>query len=271
VRKIIITVAPVAGNLVKDTVNPVSAEAVARDVIAAALAGASQVHLHVRDREGKQTQQLDEFSRTLDLIRAESDIIIQGSTGGVSDLSLADRCVAIQNPLVEVGSLNMGSCNFGEGVYINTLPDIRYWSGRLREAGVLPEMEIFDAGMINNAVILVEESVITSPLIFGFVLGVRGALPATPYSLQILQGIMPPGAIWGCIHAEMSDLSLLATAIGMGASFIRVGFEDSIHCNPFEIAQTNAELVGKAAELIRSMGCAVASPAEARSILGLKS
>ena len=266
-RKIVITVAPVAGKHLEGTVNPLSPETIARDVIACAKAGASQVHLHVRDVEGNLTEDISVFSDTMLQIRKQSDIILQGSTGGVSDLTLEARCTAVKEPRVEVVSLNLGSCNFGEGVYVNTLPDIRYWAGKISAAGVKPELEIFDAGMMNNVALLAEEGVLKAPFAYGFVLGVRGALPATAHSLHFLQGLVPPGSIWGCIHAEMEDLSLLATAIGMGASFVRVGFEDSIYYSPGKIAGNNAELVDQVADLIHSMGLEAANPEEARRIL----
>ena len=107
-RKIIITVAHVAGKPLTGTVNPLSAEEIARDVIACAKAGASQVHLHVRDLGGNLTDDTAVFSATVRLIRQQSDIIIQGSTGGVSELSLESRCTALKEPLVEVASLNLG-------------------------------------------------------------------------------------------------------------------------------------------------------------------
>ncbi len=125
-RKIIVAVAPVGKDLETPSMNPLTPEEVAREVIDCTRAGASFVHLHVRDDNGNQTEELTHFSRTLDLIRKESDIIIQGSTGGLSELSLQERCVALNDRRVEVASLNMGSVNFGEDVYINRLPDIRF-------------------------------------------------------------------------------------------------------------------------------------------------
>lgn len=268
-RKIIISVAPVASKDPGVTRNPLSPEEIAADVLACAKAGASQVHLHVRDREGKPTQNLTEFSRTIDMIRKGSDIIIQGSTGGVFDLSLADRCVSLNDPRVEVGTLNMGSANFGDGVYVNTLPDIRYWAGRMRENSVKPELEIFEAGMINNTLIIAAEKHIEPPFMYAFCLGFRGALPASADNLQFLKGLLPAGAIWGMVHEKMTDFSLLAAAVAMGASFIRVGFEDSIFYAPGRVAKTNAELVEKIAGVVREIGCEVADPAEARRIIGL--
>ncbi|KPJ78457.1 MAG: hypothetical protein AMJ54_03755, partial [Deltaproteobacteria bacterium SG8_13] len=147
-RKILVAVAPVGKAIEPPSTNPITPQAVAEEVIACTQAGASMVHLHVRDQKGEQTEDLTDFSATLDYIRESSDIIIQGSTGGLTRLTLEQRCVALNDPRTEVASLNMGSINFGEDVYINRLPDIRYWAQRMAETRVVPELEIFAAGML---------------------------------------------------------------------------------------------------------------------------
>ena len=269
VRKILIGVAPV-GNDVPDGVrNPLTPEQVAETTVACAAAGAGMVHLHVRDTAGLQTADTAVYSGTLDLIRAHTDIIIQGSTGGVSDLSLEDRCTALNDPKTEVASLNMGSANFDESVYINTLPDIRYWAGRMRETGTVPELEIFEAGMVNNVRILQKEGAVPEPSYYAFALGFRGALPATADTLHFLKNTVPAGAPWGLIQHGMQDMSLLATAIGMGATFVRVGFEDSAYWASGQTAESNAGLVDKLAGLIHSIGQEIATPSEARKMLGI--
>lgn len=269
-RKIIVAVAPVGKDIEPPSINPLTPEEVAREVIDCTRAGASFVHLHVRDDKGNQTEDLTQFSRTLDLIRESSDIIIQGSTGGLSELSLEARCVALNDPRVEVASLNMGSVNFSEDVYINRLPDIRYWARRMEEADVIPELEIFEAGMLTAVTKLLEEKVLKPPFTFGFPLGFRYALPAVPNSLFFLTSSLPANAAWGVVHESMQDFSLLATAIGMGAAAIRVGFEDSVYYAPGKAAPTNVELVEKIVSLIHQIGYEVATPAEARELLGLK-
>ena len=269
-RKIIVAVAPVGKDIVPPSINPLTPEEVAREVIDCTCAGASFVHLHVRDDKGNQTEDLSRFSRTLDLIRESSDIIIQGSTGGLSELSLEDRCVALNDPRVEVASLNMGSVNFSEDVYINRLPDIRYWANRMAETNVIPELEIFEAGMLTAVTKLLEEKVLKPPFSFGFCLGFHWALPADPNSLFFLKSSLSEGAPWGVVHESMQDFSLLATAIGMGAAAIRVGFEDSVYYAPGKAAATNVELVEKIVSLIHQIGYEVATPEEARELLGLK-
>jgi 3-keto-5-aminohexanoate cleavage enzyme len=269
-RKIIVAVAPVGKEIKPPSVNPLTPEEVAQAVIACSRAGASFVHLHVRDPNGNQTEELIHFSRTLDLIRDSSDIIIQGSTGGLSSLSLEERCVALNDPRVEVASLNMGSVNFGEDVYINRLPDIRYWAHRMQETNVIPELEIFEAGMLTAVTKLVEEKVLKPPFTYGFPLGFHYALPADPNSLFFLKSSLPVKAPWGVVHESMQDFSLLATALGMGAAAVRVGFEDSVYYAPGKAVVTNVELVEKIVSLIHQIGYEVATASEARDLLGLK-
>lgn len=268
-RKIIVAVAPVASVPLTETKNPLTPEEVANEVIGCAKAGASITHLHVRNSVGEQTADLKDFKTTIDLIRRESEIIIQGSTGGLSELSLEERSVSLNEPRVESASLNMGSANFGEEVYINTLPDIRYWAKKMEKANIQPEFEIFEGGMINNTLILAEEGVLKPPFHFAFSLGFRGALPGNAYNLHFLQGSIPTGSQWGLIHHAMTDFSLLATAVGMGASFVRVGFEDSIYYAPEAIAKNNIELVERLVKLIKDMGLEIANTEEARKILGI--
>jgi len=269
-RKIIVAVAPVGKDIHAPSKNPLTPEEVAAEVVECALAGAGFVHLHVRDDRGEQTEDLAQFSRTLDLIRASSDIIIQGSTGGLSELSLEERCVALNDPRVEVASLNMGSVNFSEDVYINRLPDIRYWARRMEETNVIPELEIFEAGMLTAVARLVEEKVLKPPFTYGFPLGFHYALPANPHSLFFLTSSLPVPAPWGVVHESMVDFSVLAAAITMGAAAIRVGFEDSIYYAPGKAAGNNAELVENIVSLIRQIGYEVATPQEARKLLGLR-
>jgi 3-keto-5-aminohexanoate cleavage enzyme len=269
-RKIIVAVAPTGKKTAPPSVNPLAPEDVARQVIACEKAGASMVHLHVRDKKGEQTEDLTDFSATLDLIRQSSDIVIQGSTGGLTDLTLEQRCVALEDPRVETASLNMGSINFDEDVYVNRIPDIRYWARRMAETRVAPELEIFAAGMLSAYIKLVEEGVLKPPYSIGFCLGVRWALPANSETLFFMKTLLPEKEVpWGVIHAGMYDFALLATAIGMGASVVRVGFEDSAFFAPGKAARTNAELVERIVSLVHQIGYEVANCDEAREILGI--
>ena len=268
-RIIIVAVAPVGKAVEAPAINPLTPEEVAKEVVGCTLAGASMVHLHVRDSQGEQTEDISDFSKTLDLIRESSDIIIQGSTGGLSSLTLEERCVSVTEPRVEVASLNMGSVNFGEEVYINRLPDIRYWADRMASNNVVPEMEIFEAGMVAASQMLIEEGTIKPPYYYNFALGAHWAAPADPGSLSYLSSLLPAKIPWSVVHDGMQDFALLATAIGLGASGVRVGFEDSVHYAPGKTAATNVQLVEKIVSLVRRIGYEVAKPDEAREMLGV--
>ncbi|MBR1414647.1 MAG: 3-keto-5-aminohexanoate cleavage protein [Prevotella sp.] len=270
-RKIIITVAPVCHvgkEIPTECKNPLTPEEIAEDTINCFKAGACEVHLHTRDLRGEQTFELDVFRDTIRRIREHSDMIIQGSTGGLSTLTLAERCVCLDVPEVEVASLNMGSVNFGETVYVNTLPDIRYWARRLDETNTVPEMELFDLSQVETCTRLADEGVLRRPLHYNFCVGPGNSsnLAATGRNLAFLTSLTEQGTSWGITHDSMKDFSMLACAIGMGASVVRIGFEDSFYYAPGRRAHTNAELVERLVQLIRMMGCEPATPAEARQM-----
>lgn len=274
-RKIIVTVAPVCHvgkTIPSECKNPLTPEEITEDVVNCARAGACMVHLHTRDLKGEQTFELDVFQDTINRIHAHSDIIIQGSTGGLSSLTLAERCVCLNVPAVEIASLNMGSVNFGESVYINTLPDIRYWAAEMKKNNVIPEMELFDLSMVETCTKLADEGVLKRPLHYNFCVGKGNSsnLSATGRNLCFLSQLAEPGTSWGINHDQMDDFSMLACAIGMGANAVRVGFEDSFCYAPGKRAANNAELVERLVALIRAMGCEPATPAEARQMLGIK-
>jgi 3-keto-5-aminohexanoate cleavage enzyme len=269
-RKIIVAVAPVSHRIDPAAPGPITPPEVADEVRNCARAGAGMVHLHVRDRRANQTEDLAVFTETLDLIGASSDIVVQGSTGGLSSLSLEQRCVALNEPRVETASLNMGSVNFDDDVYINRLPDIRYWARRMAETDVMPELEIFEAGMISVIQQLAGENLLHPPFAVNFCLGVRWGLPADLKTLLYLTSMLPEKTHWGVVHAGMQDFSLLAAAMAMGATVVRVGFEDSRFYAPGKAAASNAVLVEKLVSLIRQIGYDTAGPDEAREILGLQ-
>ena len=271
-RKIIVTVAPVCHvgkEIPAECKNPLTPEEITEDVLNCYKAGACQVHLHTRDLKGNPTFELDVFQQTINMIREKTDMIIQGSTGGLSTLSLEERCVSLNVPEVEVASLNMGSVNFAETVYINTNPELRYWAKRQQEADVVPEMELFDLSHVECCTRLADEGVIRCALHYNYCVGPGASsnLSATGRNLALLNALAEQGTSWGVNHDSMKDFSILACAIGMGANAVRVGFEDSFYYAPGKRAHTNAELVERLVALIRMMGCEPATPAEAREML----
>ncbi len=271
-RKILIAVAPVGKAIQAPSINPLNPEQVAAETIACARSGASMVHLHVRDENGEQTGNLTHYSRTLDLIREESDIIIQGSTGGLTSLSLEERCVALNEERTQVASLNMGSTNFANTVYVNTMEDIRYWARRMNEADVVPEMEIFALGMFTSVEKLVAEGLIPvnpEKRHYNFALGFDGALPADIETLVTLESRLPGDAGFGVLHEGFKGFGFLSGALALGASSIRVGFEDGPWLAPGVPAINNVELVEKAVHLLDLLDYEVMTTVEARGHLGI--
>lgn len=270
-RRIVLAVAPVALSLPRGAVSPLTPQAVAREVLRCSRAGASVVHLHVRNAAGEQTSDLTCFDETLRAIRSGCDIVLQGSTGGLTTLTLAERCLSVTHPLTQSASLNIGSVNLGESVYVNTLPDIRYWCECMKRHRVTAELEVFDLSMVRMGEKLLADGLVTRAQ-FNVGIGFEWALPGSWRALaamvQEIERI--PDASFGVIHHGMTDLSLLAAAVGMGANMIRVGFEDSAWLEPGVIAPDNEALVKRAASLIRDMGCEVATPSEALRMLGIQ-
>ena len=268
--KLIITVAPDAPLAQLDTCPelPRTPAQIADEVVQAWGSGAAIAHLHVLDEEGHPTRDLASFRRTIARIRERSDIIIEGSTGGLTGFSAADRCVALQAD-VELASLNPGSVNFGQGVYINSPQDIEYWVGEMQRRSIKPSIAIFDVGMIENALRYVRRAMIAQPPFFNFVVGLAGAIPATARNLIFMMESLPPGALWQVTGHGGHDLQAALWAIAFNGH-ARAGYEDSIFYRPGERATSNAVLIDRIVRIAREAGRSVASPDKARAALGLR-
>jgi 3-keto-5-aminohexanoate cleavage enzyme len=273
-RKIMITVAPVArvANPDDEVINPLTPEDIAEEVSECAQAGASQVHLHVRMENGEITHLTDVYSHTLDLIRDKSDIIIQGSTGGFEkELNLDERCSAIDDDRTQVASLNMGSLNFGEDlIFQNPEVQIEYWAKRFLRRSVVPELELFDTGMICTLERFIEKGIFKPPLNCNFAMGYYTGIQPSVENIIHMRNSLPQGCNFGISHNAMTDFSIVAASIVLGAVKARVGFEDSIFYAPGKKARTNSVLVKKLAQLIETMGYEVMSTEEARDLYGAK-
>jgi 3-keto-5-aminohexanoate cleavage enzyme len=160
-----------------------------------------------------------------------------------------------------------GSMNFPDRVYANPFPVIERLAATMKEAGTKPELEIFEAGMIANALTLVDKGLLLPPLHFGFVLGNQGTLPASPRNLLFLGESIPPGSTWSVAAVGRWQLPMAALAIVVGGH-VRVGLEDNIYYRKGELA-TNEQLVARVARIAAELGRPVATPDEAREILGL--
>jgi len=263
--KIIIAVAPTGGGGPGDN-NPVTPKAIAADVIACARAGAAVAHLHARDAKGELTTDLAPFALAVDALKASCDIILEASTGGLSNLTAAERVLSVSNPHAEMGSLNIGSLNFGDAIYGNSLPDVRFWIEAMAKHGVKPSLEIFDTGHLETARHLIAEGLITPPANFSFIFGVRWGMHFDPDLLAYLISRLPPASRWGAIFIQSTGFADHLTAARAGASVLRVGFEDSRQYDG-KMADTNAELVAALREALETGGFAIAAPREARAML----
>lgn len=264
-RKVIISVAPTSAQ-----VTAVDPAALAREVLAAAKAGASMVHMHVRDSSGKLTGDISLYRDTVERIALESDIVIQASTGGLSELTIEQRCAPVAYDKVETVSLNVGSVNLGEAIYRNPLGEVKYCVEQILANGKIPEIEIFELGMIHTVLELDREYNLPKPLLFDLVLGHQGGAPATIEALLALRSCLPQGALWGITHAGRSDYSIITAAVAMGASLVRIGFEDSDYLTALERAGSNDQLVAKIAAIIEAMELEVAGPADVRAMLNIR-
>lgn len=262
-RKVIISLAPVEAG------RPVNKEKLVEDVVRCHEAGAAMCHLHCRRPDGTLTPDTEELNDTFERIAAGTDLILQASTGGVSDMSIEERCRPLDYEGVESASLNGGTTNLGEAVYINSFEDIRFCAKAVYERGILPEIEVFDIGMIYNIRMTEKEVPYRRPILYNLVFGHKGGMQPNMECLTAFRSAVPADALWGVTHYGRDNWEFLAAAIAMGASVVRIGFEDSAHLAPGKKASSNRELVEKLAALIRAMDLEPATPREARQILGV--
>lgn len=269
-ENILISVAPV--NAAEPENDPC---AIAQDVVNAYEAGAGMVHLHCRDAQGRLTPELAHLEKTVSLIRARCPIVIEVSTGGVSDLTIAERCAPCFPNWVECNSLNVGSVNLGEAVYANPIRDVHHCVEQILAQRKVPEIEVFEIGMINTVRELAEKYDFVKPIFFALVLGHQGAMPATVPALDLmLRGLRDSfpceaDTLWGITHAHRADWTLIEAALDRGARSVRIGFEDSNCLDAGVCAETNAAMVERLADILRLRGLSPASPAEIRAALGV--
>jgi 3-keto-5-aminohexanoate cleavage enzyme len=268
-EKLIITAALVGAEVTRKEQPhlPVLPEEIAAEAAAACKAGAAICHVHVRNPDGTPSQDRQLYSRLFRLIRDACDVIVQPSTGGAVGMGLKER----MEPLFlqpEMASLTMGTINFGDGVFYNPPDWIEQFAKMMLDRGIKPELEIFDTGMVANALRYHRRGILKDPLHFGFVMGVPGGIPATAKHLLALVEEIPPGSTWSVAAIGRAQLPLSAVAIALGGH-VRVGFEDNIYYRKGELAVSNAQLVARIVRLARELERPVATPDEARRILGL--
>ena len=266
---LIVTVAAVGAELTREQQPylPISPDELATDAAQCAEAGASIYHLHVRDAQGQPTMDVETFRRAHGAITSATDLIVQFTTGGSTSDDGPARLAPLQlKP--EMATLTTGSVNFGSEVFLNPAPLLQALYESMRALGVMPEFEIFEAGMIANATRLVKAGGFPEHLHFDLVLGVPGALPAWPDAVSFLSSHLPEGSSWTATGIGRSWLEVARTSIKQGGH-VRTGFEDVLHLSPGVVAPSNRRLVEEVVSVARSEDRPLATPAQAREILGL--
>jgi len=291
-RKVILTCA-VTGNAPvnpKHPAMPITPEQIAKACIEAAGAGASVVHIHVRDpktSEGSRDPAL--FKEVVDRVRASGTNIVLNLTCGLGAFFLpdpenearglpesdviptAERVKHLEQCLPEIASLDITTGNQVEGklefVYLNTTRTLRQMAARFRDLGIKPELEVFSAGDILFGNALVKEGLIKGPPLFQMVLGVLWGAPATTETMIYQRNLLPPEAIWAAFGIARDQMPMAAQSAILGGN-VRVGLEDNLYLSRGVFA-TNGQLVERARSIIENMGMSVATPDETRAMLDL--
>lgn len=283
-EKVIITAAITGAELTKAETPylPITPAEQATAAVGAVRAGASIIHLHVRDDQGSPSQQLEHFQRSVNAIKnavQESGLeqpIIQFSTGGAVGEKM-ERRIAPLTLQPDMASFNLGTMNFGKDIFVNTRPDMRELAKAFQKTGVVPEYEIYDLGHIDELHSLIKEGSVSAPYHVQFVLGVPGG--ALPYKstekapvadrLKFLLKELPTPNHWGVAGVGRFEKPLAELALELGGH-VRVGLEDNIYRSKGVLAESNAVLVSDIVEAAKTRGRGVATPREARMILGIK-
>ncbi|MDB4941718.1 MAG: 3-aminobutyryl-CoA ammonia-lyase [Labilithrix sp.] len=265
--EVVLTAAIVGAELTREQTKylPITAQEVADEAARCREAGAAVIHLHVRNEDGTNTQSKDRYAEIIERVRQKTDCIIQVTTGGAVGMSIDERVGPLAcNP--EMGTLNCGSLNFGDDVFVNTRPQIRDIARRLAAARTVAELECYEVGHIEEALGLAEKGEIWGPLHFQFVLGVPGGLGAREANVRFMASLVPPTASWAVAAVGRSQQPMTELAMRLGGH-ARVGLEDNIYLTKGVLSEGSAPLVARAAQYARSIGRTPVEPARARELL----
>lgn len=271
-EKLIITAAICGAEVTKanNPAVPYTVEETVREAKSAYDAGASVIHLHVREDDGVPTQSAARFAVIMEAIRkACPDVIIQPSTGGAVGMSNEERLQPITlNP--EMATLDCGTCNFGgDDIFVNTENTIIEFAEKMNRRNIKPECEVFDKGMIDMALRLAKKGYIKTPMHFNFVMGVNGGISATVRDLLFMRESIPAESTFTVSGVGRSQIPMATAAILLGGH-VRVGFEDNVYMSKGVLIKSNGEIVERVVKIAELLGREVARPDEARAILGLK-
>jgi 3-keto-5-aminohexanoate cleavage enzyme len=271
-EKLIITAAICGAEVTKENNPnvPYTVDEIGKEAESAYKAGASIIHLHVREDDGTPTQNKERFRVIIEEIKTRCpDIIVMPSTGGAVGMSNEERLQPIYiEPPPEIASLDCGTMNFGgDEIFINTENTIVYFAKELNKRGIKCELECFDKGMIDTALRLHAKGYIKDPMHFNFMLGVMGGINASVRDLTFLVQSIPEDSTFSVGAIGRFEFPMITVAMIMGGH-VRVGFEDNIYISKGILAKSNGELVKKAIRIAKEIGREIASPSEARKILG---
>jgi 3-keto-5-aminohexanoate cleavage enzyme len=249
---------------------PVSHAEIVEAAVSSWRAGAAVIHLHARTQSGTPTQDPSIYAALVKSIReAGCDAVLNlstGSAGGRAELDERIECLALEP---EMATLDCGSMNYGdERVFSNPFVFLRRTAERMRRHGVRPEIEAFDTGMIENGRRLIEEGLIDGPGVWQLCLGVSGGAPADLATTTHMLSRLPDGAFWSLLGVGRHQMPVNLVSLGFGGH-VRTGLEDNIYYRRGELATSNAQLVDRVVRMAQDIGRPVATPAEARELLGL--
>lgn len=241
---------------------------IVQEVINCYNAGASLVHLHVRNPKGLQTNDTQWFQSDIEKIHAACSIIVEGSTGGMPEHTLKERCVSFTVSGVEMGSLNLGSINMYDGVFCNQVADVYYYAGELKKRNLVPFIDIFDLSHFFCLERLQKDKLVLPPYTMALIFDYPDTLPYKEKYLDFYLTEVPKGSNWFLTRYHAQGAEYYSKAIEMGGH-VRVGYEDG----PFLTGGqrgSNAELVAEVVKLAQKVGRKVATPEKAREIMGIK-
>jgi 3-keto-5-aminohexanoate cleavage enzyme len=246
---------------------PITAGEIADEAARCRDAGAAVIHLHVRNPDGTPTQSKERFAEAIAAIRAKTDVIIQVSTGGAVGMATEERAQPIEcDP--EMATLNCGTINFGNDVFVNSRPTIRELAARIRKAELMIELECYEVGHIDEALSLFADGVIAAPMHFQFVVGVPGGIGAREDVVRFMAAQIPSGASWGVAAVGRHQQPMTELAIRLGGH-ARVGLEDNIYLAKGVLAEGSAPFVARAAQYAKTVGRVPVEPSRARALLGI--
>ena len=274
-RKVMITVALTGGFHGKDANPnlPEQPDEITRAALECHRAGACIAHIHARDKEGKPTPDVGIYREIREKIRGQCDMVIAFSTGGGPNLPPDERIQAAF-AMPDICSLNMGTMvrtKWGEGsFFLNTRSQLEEWAKILKEKAIKPEMEVYSHSMLVDVENLIQQGLVEPPYFINLVLGMthQGALQATEKNLLSLREFLPPDTVFNVTAMGRMQLPLTTLGILIGGH-PRVGMEDNVYYHKGVLAESNAQLVSRTARIIKELDLEIATPAEAREILGL--